>query len=1121
MFAIKHLPITRLLAVTMLILLMSAQLAAQDSPALAAIDLGNPPAGKGASPEFPALSDELADLLQTWRRDPAAGALQAQAAGLEVTDERLRVLFIFFDAAAAEAAEPRIEAEGGVLGARFDRWLEADVPPLALQTLVFLPELSFIRRPIPLYPADGSVEEPEQDGGIVPLAGSFLTEGVAASNADDWHARGFDGTGLIVAVLDSFKDYTTAQSLGELPTGARLTTLGTIGTGSRHGTACAEIVFDMAPGADLILVTPGTATEMASRIRELADRAASTRPDVITSSLTYYNDDPGDGSGQVSQAINYAMGKGVLNTQSGGNRRLTNYQANFNDPDSDGWHEFTTGDEIDFFSGGADLPANVGLHTALRWNRWPTTNQDYDLYIYKCSGGTCTQFASSRNWQTGTQPPTEEVYATTDGTAQYGFAIHRYSATETVVLDVMGHNAPNYENNMFERSLNDPASGLSVMGIAALFRSAPYALESYSSEGPSMGSGGSLGTGLNQPRLAGYAVVDTWSYGNDSFNGTSAATPHVAGAAAAVWEAYPSYTAAQIQGFLESRAVDMGAAGYDTVYGRGRLYLSTPPPLNDASAGAYVASNPPYSRTQNDVWNATQINDPTVCGSNHMVWYRYTFASGSPRPLVVDTEGSSYDTVLGVYTSPNPVTPALIVCDDDSGTGTTSRVEFTASAGVIYYIGVASYYALNGEVSLTLNVNQAPPANDQWAGAYTVGGLPYTMSQAYIRYATMTGDPTTCASQDVVWYRYWSNSGQPRQIIVDTEGSTYDTVLGVYTSPGAPTPTLIACDDDSGAGTTSRVEFTASVGTFYYIAVGAYSALASDQTLTLNVYQGPPLNDGSGGAVVIPSLPYGVTQEYIRFATMTGDPTLNSPLNANMVWYRYSFASGLSHRVVVDTLGSDYDTVLGVYTTPDPLYPVIVAMNDDYGGVQTSRVEFNAHAGIVYYIGVAAYNALASDATLVLHAAVTPTATINGTVTIQHHVLGTTMVRVRVVPPSHGSAVFDEMVAVDSSGAFAIGAITPGTYHIWVKHNNTLSSSVANANLVLGSNAIAVPQLRGGDANNDNFVNIQDFSMLAATFGTTNVDAPADFSGDGVVNITDFSILASNFGQAGSTLGAP
>ncbi|MBL8133507.1 MAG: S8 family serine peptidase [Anaerolineae bacterium] len=1101
------------------------QITAQDASPVpdpgTAINLEVSPPSKGVSPEFPNLSGELAQLLQTWRRDSAAGAIQARSSGFEVIGDRLTALFILFDAPAADAAIAQIEAAGGEVAARFDRWVEARVPVLALQSLAFLPRLSLIRRPIPLYPADGPLPSQEQEDGIVPLAGSFLTEGVAASNADDWHTRGFDGTGLIVAVLDEFKDYTTAQSLGELPTGSRLTTLGTIGTGSRHGTACAEIVFDMAPGADLILVTPYSATQMASRIRELADRPASTRPDVITSSLTYYNDDPGDGSGQVSQAINYAMGKGVLNTQSAGNRRLTNYQASFNDPDGDGWHDFTTGDEIDFFDGGANVGANVGLHTALRWNRWPTTNQDYDLFIYKCSGGTCTQFASSRNWQTGTQPPTEEIHATTDAVAQYGFAIHRYSATETVVLDVMGHNAPNYEHNMFDRSLNDPASGLSVMGIAALFRSAPYTLESYSSEGPSMGSGGSLGTGLNQPRLAGYAVVDTWSYGNDSFNGTSAATPHVAGAAAAVWEAYPTYTAAQIQGFLESRAVDMGAAGYDTVYGRGRLYLSLPPPLNDASTGAYVASNPPYTRTQNDVWNATQINDPTVCGSNHMVWYRYTFASGSPRPLIIDTEGSSYDTILGIYTSPNPVTPTLIACDDDSGTGSASRIEFTASAGVIYYIGVASYYALNGEVSLTLNVNQAPPANDQWDGSYTVGGLPYTMSQTYVRFATMTGDPTTCASHDVVWYRYWSNSGQPRQIVVDTEGSTYDTVLGVYTSPGAPIPTLIGCDDDSGAGTASRVEFTASVGTIYYIAAGAYSALASDQTLTLNVHQGPPLNDRSSGAIIIPSLPYGTTQEYIRFATMTGDPTLNSPLNASMVWYRYSFASGISHRVVVDTLGSDYDTVLGVYTTPDPVYPVIVAYNDDYGGAQTSQVEFTAHAGTIYYIGVAAYNTLAGDATLVLHAAVTPTATINGTVAIQHHVVGTNMVRVRVVPPSHGSAVFDQMVTVDSSGVFAIGAIQPGVYHIWVKHNNTLSSSAVNVNLVLGSNAITVPQLRGGDASNNNLVNIQDFSMLAAAFGTSNVDAPADFNGDGVVNITDFSILAANFGQVGSTEGAP
>jgi hypothetical protein len=44
----------------------------------------------------------------------------------------------------------------------------------------------------------------------------------------------------------------------------------------------------------------------------------------------------------------------------------------------------------------------------------------------------------------------------------------------------------------------------------------------------------------------------------NKFNGTSAATPHVAGAAALVKGRVPCLHARQVQTFLEGRAVDMG-----------------------------------------------------------------------------------------------------------------------------------------------------------------------------------------------------------------------------------------------------------------------------------------------------------------------------------------------------------------------------------------------------------------------------------------------------------------------------------------------------------------------------------------------------------------------------------
>lgn len=118
-----------------------------------------------------------------------------------------------------------------------------------------------------------------------------------------------------------------------------------------------------------------------------------------------------------------------------------------------------------------------------------------------------------------------------------------------------------------------------------------------------------------------------------------------------------------------------------------------------------------------------------------------------------------------------------------------------------------------------------------------------------------------------------------------------------------------------------------------------------------------------------------------------------------------------------------------------------------------------------------------------------------------------------------GAPMIEEVVNTNDLGEFMFVGLVPGNYTMRVKGTHTLAVSSA-ITLASDENFISTPTLPEGDANDDNSVNITDFSLLAASFGLTSsaplFDARADFNGDTVVNINDFSLLASHFGQTGA-----
>ena len=118
-------------------------------------------------------------------------------------------------------------------------------------------------------------------------------------------------------------------------------------------------------------------------------------------------------------------------------------------------------------------------------------------------------------------------------------------------------------------------------------------------------------------------------------------------------------------------------------------------------------------------------DDPLLsCGSNdadgYTVWYKFTPPSNGT--LTVSTDGSDYDTVVGVWTG-SPGDFMEVDCDDDDGEGRTSWLATEVSSGEDYFIEVASYYTdpgTAGQLSLTVDFDQSvdpPPTNDDFDNA--------------------------------------------------------------------------------------------------------------------------------------------------------------------------------------------------------------------------------------------------------------------------------------------------------------------------------------------------------------------------------------------------------------------
>ncbi|MBQ6010155.1 MAG: leucine-rich repeat protein, partial [Kiritimatiellae bacterium] len=127
-------------------------------------------------------------------------------------------------------------------------------------------------------------------------------------------------------------------------------------------------------------------------------------------------------------------------------------------------------------------------------------------------------------------------------------------------------------------------------------------------------------------------------------------------------------------------------------------------------------------------------------------------------------------------------------------------------------------------------------SNDDFADAREITGMTGTLTVSNVDMTSEEGESNYYNSTATLWFKWTAPTNGNMEI--DTFGSNFDTVLGVYTGMGIGDLTQIMYNDDSNISTQSRVSFNAEEGTTYFIMAGGYSSSTGSIVLNWDFFTG-------------------------------------------------------------------------------------------------------------------------------------------------------------------------------------------------------------------------------------------------------------------------------------------
>jgi Ca2+-binding RTX toxin-like protein len=252
-------------------------------------------------------------------------------------------------------------------------------------------------------------------------------------------------------------------------------------------------------------------------------------------------------------------------------------------------------------------------------------------------------------------------------------------------------------------------------------------------------------------------------------------------------------------------------------------------PTNDNFAAATAISDSDGLVRGSNTGSSKELGEPAHATNpgGRSVWFAWT--PPVDGTYVFDTFGSSFDTLLAVYTGTDLASLVEVASNDDAqldfrAPSNRSQLQFFATAGSTYAIAVDGFFGKNGRFVLSWSPGNE---NDLFERATSITGeVGHTFATNFDA-LTEPEEPSPSDSASSLWYEWQAPTS--RLVKFSTLGpgfqTDFDTVLAVYTGSDVAALTLVATNDDDPlfrGSASSFVGFDAVAGTTYMLAVGGW-----------------------------------------------------------------------------------------------------------------------------------------------------------------------------------------------------------------------------------------------------------------------------------------------------------